>query len=504
MKRALVALAVLGALAVPAVAAAHPLGNFTTNHYSRVVASGDRVYVLYVLDLAEIPTFQEKPTAPKLLPKIARGISLRVDGHAVPLRPLGHALAFPPGVAGLRTTRFESVYGSPRLQPGTLRLEYRDDTFPGRVGWKEVVVTQDSGARVNSTSAPSRSASDELRAYPEDQLSSPLDVRSARLSIVPGTGPGAAPALSQGKALDSRVTVHQGGDGGFASLISREKLSAGFVALALLLAFFWGAVHALSPGHGKSIVAAYLVGTRGTPKHAAILGLTVTVTHTVGVFALGLVTLALSRLHLPGAALPVAQPRLGAARRLRWLRRPARAPAAPAAAQARPRPPSRPPPFHDHELSMRGLLGVGISGGLIPCPTALVVLLAAISLHRVGYGLVLILAFSLGLAAAMTGIGLLAVSAKKLAGRLRLEGRVVRALPAVSAAVILVLGLVMTVRAFRVVRAAPPNTPSPAGCKAPQPRPQSRPYPFDTNAPCVLGLRASRTAGQDRARGRGH
>jgi ABC-type nickel/cobalt efflux system permease component RcnA len=103
---------------------------------------------------------------------------------------------------------------------------------------------------------------------------------------------------------------------------------------------------------------------------------------------------------------------------------------------------------HDRELSMRGLLGVGISGGLIPCPTALVVLLAAISLHRVGYGLVLILAFSMGLAAAMTGIGLLAVSAKKLAGRLRLEGRVVRALPALSAAVILVLGLVMTVRAL--------------------------------------------------------
>ncbi len=151
VKRALVALAVLGALAVPAVAAAHPLGNFTTNHYSRVVASGDRVYVLYVLDLAEIPTFQEKPTAANLLPKIERGISLRVDGHAVSLRPLRHALAFPPGVAGLRTSRFESVYGSPRLRPGSHRLEYRDNTFPGRVGWKEVVVQHDSGARVDST-----------------------------------------------------------------------------------------------------------------------------------------------------------------------------------------------------------------------------------------------------------------------------------------------------------------------------------------------------------------
>jgi nickel/cobalt transporter (NicO) family protein len=448
VKRALVALAVLGALAVPAVAAAHPLGNFTTNHYSRVVASGDRLYVLYVLDLAEIPTFQEKPTAAKLLPKIERGISLRVDGHAVSLRPLRHALAFPPGVAGLRTSRFESVYGSPRLRPGSHRLEYRDNTFPGRIGWKEVVVQHDSGARVDSTSAPAQSVSEELRAYPKDQLSSPLDVRSARLSIVAGTGPGVVPAPSQGKELDSRVTVHQGGDGGFASLISREKLSAGFVALALLLAFFWGAVHALSPGHGKSIVAAYLVGTRGTPKHAAILGLTVTITHTVGVFALGLITLALSAFIFPeqlypwlnlASALLVVVVGCGVLRarlRHRQLHKHG----------------------HDHhhghdhqhddELSMRGLLGVGISGGLIPCPTALVVLLAAISLHRVGYGLVLILAFSIGLAAAMTGIGLLAVSAKKLAGRLRLEGRVVRALPALSAAVILVLGLVMTVRAL--------------------------------------------------------
>ena len=446
MRRALLALSVVGALAVPAVAAAHPLGNFTTNHYSRVVASGDRIYVLYVLDLAEIPTFQEKPTAAKLLPRIARGMSLRVDGHAVPLRPVRHALGFPPGVAGLRTTRFESVYASPPLGRGVQRVRYRDGTFRDRIGWKEVVVQHDSGATVQSTSAPTRSVSDELRAYPKDQLASPLDVRTADLQVVPGSGPGVVPAVSHGQGLDSRVTVHQGGDGGFTSLISRRKLSTGFVALALLLAFFWGAVHALSPGHGKSIVAAYLVGTRGTPRHAALLGLTVTVTHTVGVFALGLVTLALSAFIFPeqlypwlnlASALLVVFVGCGVLRaRLRHRR-----------AQVHGHHHHH-GHHHDHQLSMRGLLGVGISGGLIPCPTALVVLLAAISLHRVGYGLVLILAFSLGLAGAMTGIGLLAVSAKKLAGRVRLDGRVVRALPALSAAVILLLGLVMTVRAL--------------------------------------------------------
>ena len=99
-------------------------------------------------------------------------------------------------------------------------------------------------------------------------------------------------------------------------------------------------------------------------------------------------------------------------------------------------------------MSVRQLLGVGISGGLIPCPTALVVLLAAISLHRVGYGLVLILAFSCGLAATMTGIGLLAVSAKRLFRRGELEGRLVRLLPAVSAVVVLALGIAMTLRAL--------------------------------------------------------
>ena len=103
---------------------------------------------------------------------------------------------------------------------------------------------------------------------------------------------------------------------------------------------------------------------------------------------------------------------------------------------------------HDHALSARRLLGIGISGGIIPCPTALVVLLAAISLHRVGYGLVLILAFSVGLAAAMTAIGILAVSAKRVFNRVDFNGGLIKLLPAISALVVLGLGLAMTVRAL--------------------------------------------------------
>ena len=208
---------------------------------------------------------------------------------------------------------------------------------------------------------------------------------------------------------------------------------------SLFIAFFWGAAHALSPGHGKSIITAYLVGSRGTPRHALLLGATVTITHTIGVFALGLVTLSLSQFIVPDqlypwlnlvSALLIVGVGLSV---LRWRvvewRRPAQAGHAHAGHDH----------SHDHDhghshdhdhghdddpaLSLRRLLGVGVSGGIIPCPTALVVLLAAISLHRVGYGLVLIVAFSLGLAATISGIGLLAVARQERVPPDRLRAR---------------------------------------------------------------------------------
>jgi ABC-type nickel/cobalt efflux system permease component RcnA len=188
------------------------------------------------------------------------------------------------------------------------------------------------------------------------------------------------------------------------------------------------------------MVAAYLVGSRGTPRHALLLGLTVTATHTAGVFALGLVTLALSELIVPEQLYP-------------WLNLiSALLVVGVGASVLRARLRRRHAHHHHHhqhaDRSLRNLLAVGISGGLLPCPTALVVLLAAISLHRVGYGLVLIVAFSLGLAGAMTAVGLAAVSARRFLRKKNFEGRIVRALPAVSAALILALGLAMTTRAL--------------------------------------------------------
>ena len=215
---------------------------------------------------------------------------------------------------------------------------------------------------------------------------------------------------------------------------------------SLALAVFWGAAHALSPGHGKTIVTAYLVGSRGTPRHAALLGLVTTVTHTAGVFALGGITLLLSRWIVPDRLYP-------------WLDLSAglmvvavgATVLAGRARHARAHRHGHHHHQHHHDEgdahSLRSLLAVGISGGLLPCPSALVVLLGAISLHRVGFGMALVGAFSVGLALAITSVGLVAVLAKGAFARFDGRGRLAAVLPAVSAAVILVAGVGMVVRA---------------------------------------------------------
>jgi nickel/cobalt exporter len=464
MKKLLVGLVLLAGLAVCASAAAHPLGNFTINRYSRIQPSGNRIFVLYVLDLAEIPTFQAKPDvdaqgesvyAARTTAAIGRHLDLRVDGQRVALRALRHVLAFPPGQAGLHTTRLEAVFESAPLPPRATAVSYRDRNYADRIGWKEVVAEAGADTRLLGASAPARSISDELLAYPKTLLQSPLDVTSATLRVVPGTRSGVAPALRDRRTLDQRVGVRAVSDGGFASLISHDRLTVWFVVASLFVAFFWGAAHALSPGHGKSIVAAYLVGSRGTARHAALLGLTVTVTHTIGVFALGLITLSLSQFIVPDQLYPwlnlvSALLIVGVGVSVfQWRVREWRKPAGHGHHHHHDHGHSHEHGHsHDPALSNRRLLGVGISGGIIPCPTALVVLLAAISLHRVGYGLVLILAFSIGLAAAMTGIGLLAVTAKRAFRRVDFDRGVIRLLPAISALVVLGLGLAMTVRAL--------------------------------------------------------
>jgi nickel/cobalt exporter len=301
---------------------------------------------------------------------------------------------------------------------------------------------------------PAVSSSDELRAYPKDLLRSPLDVSSVTGSVVPGDSPGAPPTLRVAAAVP-----HRGG--GFEGLIERGDVTPGVLLLSLLVAMFWGAAHALTPGHGKAMVAAYLVGTRGTPRHAFMLGATVTIAHTAGVFAIGIVTLGLSQFIVPERLYPwltlvsgVLVVAVGASVLRHRLRN-------------RGVVDHHHSHHHDHHhgdhhhhddhhhhhhddgsLTSKGILGVGVAAGLLPCPSALVVLLSAIALHRVGLGLALIVAFSVGLAATITAIGLAAVLARRAFTRLSLEGPVVRALPAVSAALILGVGLVITAKAL--------------------------------------------------------
>jgi nickel/cobalt transporter (NicO) family protein len=248
------------------------------------------------------------------------------------------------------------------------------------------------------------------------------------------------------------------------------------IILLLGAAFGWGALHALSPGHGKAMIAGYLVGSRGAPRDALILGATVTVTHTAAVFAFGLVTLAASEYIVPERLYPwlglvsglmviaigfaVMRSRF---RRWRALR------AGGEAEEHHHHHDHHHGHDHDHDHGdshdhhhhhdgnerpgLRGLIGLGVSGGLVPCPSALVVLIAAISQHRVGLGMVLIGAFSLGLAATVSGVGLAVIWGQRLVRRVRPERRLfgarfAGALPAISAAVIVLAGVLISYRAI--------------------------------------------------------
>jgi nickel/cobalt transporter (NicO) family protein len=437
VKRFLLVLAAVVALAIPAAAAAHPLGNFTINRFARVDVAGDRLFVRYVLDLAEIPTFEARQRgvdARVYASRLGRGVHATLDGRTVVFVPVAHALAFPPGAGGLHTMRLEVILRGP-LVTGHQHLELHDTNYAGRIGWKEIVVGADT-----------RSISSELRAYPKSLLQSPKDVTAVSAVVAPTHDP--PPTLTQGRALQAPDRV---ADSGFTRLIAQGHLSPLVILAALVAALFWGAAHALSPGHGKTIVAAYLIGKRGTVRDAAALGAIVTVTHTIGVFALGLATLLLSQWIVPDTLYPWLNLVAGVsvvligftvlrARSRDWLHARAHSHG------------DHHHHHHDHvhepASGMRGLLAVGVSGGILPCPSALVVLLAAISLHRVAFGLVLIVAFSVGLALAITAVGLAAVLAKKAFAHRSFDGLLLRALPAVSAGVILAAGVAMTVRAL--------------------------------------------------------
>ena len=515
--------AVLPALVALALAVtgadAHPLGNFSISHYTALEVGAADVTVRYVIDMAEIPTFQESqdtglvteaghasvaPWSTAKVSALARGLRLIVGDRPLTLTVVSHETIFPPGAGGLPTLKLGVVYRAP-LPPeadGTLELRYRDENFAERAGWKEIVARPGAGVTFVSSSAPATDRSRELSDYPTDLLNSPPQDVEARVSFTRrGTTVAAAPPAAPAPPMALRPNVQASGGSAFADVVARSEPGLGLLALALATAAVLGAFHALEPGHGKTVVAAYLVGSRGTARHALILGLVVTASHTAGVYLLGGVTFYASQHVVPerlypwlslGSGLTIAV--LGAVLLFRRYTGAAAGhghhhhhhphdhphphahehPHAGHGHEAHDHPHEHglahthhdhghdeahrahghhhgprdhhghaPGHAHPHEpVSLRALVALGISGGIIPCPAALVVLLSALSMRRVGFGLVLIVAFSVGLAAVLVIIGILMVYAGRLMSRVREDSPwIQRWLPITSSVVMTLLGL---------------------------------------------------------------
>ncbi|MDQ2952521.1 MAG: sulfite exporter TauE/SafE family protein, partial [Chloroflexota bacterium] len=390
-------------------------------------------------------------------------LSLRVDGHPVPLVLRSSMVERLAGQAGLETLRVTLEATSGLAVRDGASIEFSDQNYPGRIGWHDIVLR----GTVADPSVGSSEPTNELRQYPSDPQATPPDhVRATGVvRYSANLGGTAAAAGDAGRfALDTSADR-------LAGILESGPSDVSGLLAALLVALVLGAFHALGPGHGKAMVAAYLVGSKGTAKQAVILGATVTVTHTLGVYALGAITLVAAQYVLPERLYPILGVLSGGMvvalgiwmlrARIMALRSPAHAHGhahdhADDHADDHGEGPGK--HRHDGPVGLRGLLALGVSGGLLPCPTALVVLLAAASFHNVLLGMILVAAFSVGLAAVLTGMGIAVVigrryvsdndRAMRLAGS-RLARRATRYLPALSAAAITIAGVVIAYGAAR-------------------------------------------------------
>jgi nickel/cobalt transporter (NicO) family protein len=457
---------------------AHPLGNFSVNQFSQLDVSKNQIKLLQVLDLAEIPTFQLKDEidqdkngvfsseeinayAEKITPEVVSKLSLTVNNQNVPLQVVSKVGKTVEGAGNLQTLRIEWNLKSDVSSADTNRVSFANNNFTERLGWNEIVINRTDSVNIFDSTAFGNSLTNQLKTYPENQLNSPLNERKAEFSFT-------------ANALNSNEKPLQNRDGENSSVIQKDRL-AELIALpeitpmialfGLFLAFGLGAIHALSPGHGKTVVGAYLVGSRGTFKHAAFLGLTVTITHTIGVFALGLITLFASNYILPEKIMPflnfvsgllvffigitLFKERLFTT--FGWNK---------SNHYRHSHHHTKEHHHHDEfththdghthshlppeEITWKNLLGLGISGGLLPCPSALVLMLSAISLGRIGYGIILTLIFSLGLAATLTSVGLIFLYVGKVFGNSKFgEYRIIKNLPVFSAFVIACFGAII-------------------------------------------------------------
>jgi ABC-type nickel/cobalt efflux system permease component RcnA len=524
-------LLLLLALGTARIGYAHPMGNFSINHYAGIRLEKDAVELRYIIDQAEIPTYQQIQEAgivaqvgdPSLRPYLARQAALwkgsllvEIDGEPVRLATVSQTVIFPPGAGGLPTMKIGVIYrGTYHPKSRDVHLRYRDDNFPGHAGWKEIVITAADGVDLGAVRPYKLDRSDELTNYPTDLLNSPpQDLEAAFTFTVPApvvsvaaAAPVAATSSSSSKTIlapaappvtaktslpaASAATGQTQPDATatptlvlqpnrqatprsrFTELMASPKVGFWFLLTAALLAAGLGAMHALEPGHGKTIVAAYLVGSRGRTRHAVGLGLLVTAAHTAGVYLLGAVVLYASRYIVPeriypwlsivsGLIIAVLAGYLflrawtGVEAELdhdagvlhsHWYSRRRTFPAADSRSASK---------DEEKTVSLKQLLILGITGGIVPCPAALVVLLSAVSMHRIGLGLFLIVAFSCGLAAVLVGIGILMVRARHLVSRWKSDGPwAKRWLPLVSASAMFVAGLAIAAAALPAAGLSP-------------------------------------------------
>lgn len=468
-------------LAGASAALAHPLSDFSVNHYSRLEIEQSKVKLRAVLDMAEIPTFQESNVidsdkngalsgeelsayAEKITPEYLSNLTLAVDGQPIELRAVTKNISLPIGSGNLPTLRVEwDVVGDlPVSTSAVNRLRFENKNNAERVGWNEIVVGSVAGIGIFDSTAFGSGITEELKAYPQETLSSPLTERAAELSFTAGAVPPTGKILQN---RDGHVYTPVEKDK-FAELIAVPEITPTIILFGLLVAFGLGAAHALSPGHGKAVVGAYLVGSKGTPKHAVFLGMTVTITHTLSVFALGIIALFASEYILPERLLPILSFLSGLMVLVIGLTLFKNRLLAILGYQGNGHHAHGAENLHDHDdltenfththggsthshvppkkVTWGNLLALGISGGLLPCPSALVLMLAAIAKERVGYGLVLTFVFSLGLAATLTAVGLIFLYGGKFFDSPALsENRLVKALPVFSAFVIACVGAVI-------------------------------------------------------------
>jgi nickel/cobalt transporter (NicO) family protein len=498
------------AAALPASALAHPLGNFTINHYAGLTIGRDTIRLDVVIDMAEIPTFQERlrldtdgdgsvsdeeaaTAAPTECATEGRALRLAVGGRPVDVGIAGSAaVSFPAGLGGLSTMRIECGFDVPldAELSGATTITFSDTSFTDRIGWREVIAAGD-GVAIQADGLPKTSPSQRLTSYPADLISQPLDMRLATIVATPAAEPAASPAPAEpaaGRAVATGATAAQasgglvgavpGGVGGeLPAIFQAADMTPIVLLLSVLTALALGASHAVTPGHGKTLMAAYLVGTRGTPLHAVGLGLTVTISHTLGILVLAALIVGAQGLLPPdvvvrtapviaavtivviGGWMLIAELRRRVAARSRIAARPHEHGHDHADEHEHPHAAthshggtthSHLPPT-DARISWRGLIALGLAGGLIPSTSALFILLGSIVAGRPAFGFVLVVVFGLGMALVMSAVGLAMVFARTRLDRFPSgsgAGRLAHHATLVAAVVVLAFGVYLTAQAI--------------------------------------------------------